>query len=86
MKYLAIITLVCAAQLSKIMAWNSHTHLMTAKFAYDMLKSTNPAALSKAEDLLRKYSDYSIQKREEDYPFVECVTWADDIKRIGGGW
>jgi len=46
MKYLAVITLVCAAQVSKIMAWNSHTHLMTAKFAYDMLKSTNPAALS----------------------------------------
>jgi len=86
MKYLATVALVCAVQVSKIMAWNSETHLMTAKFAYDMLKSKNPSALSNAETLLKKYSDYSSSNHEADYPFVECITWPDDIKRIGGGW
>jgi hypothetical protein len=59
---------------------------MTARKAYEILKTSNPSALKKAEDILTKFSDYSTQKHESDYPFVECVTWPDDIKRIGGGW
>jgi len=59
---------------------------MTAKKAHDILAQKNPAALKAAEDLLRKFSDYSTKNHENDYPFVECVTWPDDIKRIGGGW
>lgn len=40
-------------------AWNSETHLMTAKRAYDILQEKNPAALQKAEEVLSKFSDYS---------------------------
>lgn len=53
-------------------AWNSETHLLSklthstisclilyivARVAYDQLKTEDPQALKKAEDLLRKYSD-----------------------------
>jgi hypothetical protein len=60
--------------------------LLTARVAYDILQKENPSALAKAEALLDKFSDYSTQKHEDKYKFVECVTWPDDIKRIGGGW
>jgi len=86
MKYLAIVALVCAVQVSQIMAWGGQTHLMTAKRAYDILKTKNPAALSKAEEVLRKYSDADTQAHEQDYIFVEGVTWPDDCKRHGGAW
>jgi hypothetical protein len=36
--------------------------------------------------LLLKYSDFITKEHEGNYPFVECVTWADDSKRRGGGW
>jgi len=26
------------------------------------------------------------QADEDKYPFIECVTWADESKRQGGGW
>ena len=67
-------------------AWNSETHLLIARMAYDILKKDNPVVLNKAEDLLKIYSDNLTQSHEKDYPFVECVTLADDNKRRGGGW
>ena len=39
-----------------------------------------------AEELLRKFSDRTTVKHEQDYPFVEAATYADDTKYIGGGW
>ena len=54
--------------------------------AYDMLKKDNPQALQKAEDLIKIYQDNLTLTHEKDYPFVECVTLADDNKRRGGGW
>lgn len=59
---------------------------IVARVAYDQLKTEDPQALKKAEDLLRKYSDKFTQEHEKDYPFVECVTLPDDNKRAGGGW
>ena len=67
-------------------AWNGEGHLLIAKMAYDILKKDNPIALNKAEALLSKYSDDLTKEHEKDYPFVECVTLADDNKRRGGGW
>lgn len=69
---LAITALVCAAQVTQILAWNSETHLMIAFKAYENLKKSNPVALAKAEDLLKKFSDYSTKKHEQNYPFIEC--------------
>jgi len=67
-------------------AWNGEGHLLIARMAYDILKKDNPIALNKAEQLLSKYSDYLTKEHEKDYPFVECVTLADDNKRTIGGW
>ena len=67
-------------------AWNGETHLLIARMAYDMLESHNPSALEKAQALLGEYSDFLTQEHEQDYPFVECVTWGDDSKRSNGGW
>ena len=69
-----------------ISAWNGETHLLIARMAYDILKKDDPAALAKAETLLKKYSDDISKTHEKNYPFVECVTLPDDNKRRGGGW
>ena len=50
------------------------------------MQLNNPSVYNKAEILLRQYSDNITLGNEKDYPFVECVTWADDSKRRGGGW
>ena len=44
-------------------------------------RSKNPEALAKANLLLGKYSDHLTQADEDKYPFIECVTWADESKR-----
>jgi hypothetical protein len=36
--------------------------------------------------MLETYSDNITADREGKFKFVECVTWADDSKRRGGGW
>lgn len=56
--------------------------------AYDILESDHPQALAKATNLLKVYSAAHPDKivKESSYPFVECATLADDIKRTGGGW
>ena len=72
--------------LGAVNAWNSETHLLIARMAYDILKKDNPTVLNKAEALLRVYSDSLTEAHENNYPFVECVTLPDDNKRRGGGW
>jgi hypothetical protein len=57
-----------------------------ARIAYDILEQEDPEALNKATELLRVYSDSITSEKEKDFPFVECVTLADDNKRRGGGW
>lgn len=40
-----IIKLCFLAMIAQVHAWNSETHLLIARMAYDMLKHSNPAAL-----------------------------------------
>jgi hypothetical protein len=84
MKFNILISVFCT--IGAVNAWNSETHLLIARMAYDILKKDNPVVLNKAEDLLQIYSDNLTKSHEKDYPFVECVTLADDNKRRGGGW
>ena len=53
-----------------------------------MLSQYDHSALDKANELLHIYSDINPHNitKERDFPFVECSTLADDIKRIGGGY
>ena len=56
------------------------------------MQSEAPEALKAANDMLSVYSksNPSMTKLEGDYPFVECATFADEIKAKGGsfqsGW
>ena len=49
--------------------------------AYNDLKSRDPKALQKAEDILAPLTEFFL---ESDYPFVEAAEWPDDIK--GQNW
>jgi hypothetical protein len=52
-----MLNLCVLALINTVAAWNSETHLLIARMAYDILKKENPQALTKAETLLKVYSD-----------------------------
>jgi len=70
--------LLCVEQAS---AWWGTGHLLVAKIAQDLLETQNPGAFKAALDQLSLYTQ---NKDEGDHPFVECATYADDIKGKGG--
>ena len=51
------VALLVLFQASQILAWNGETHLMTAMKAYEILNEKDPAALKRAETILKKFSD-----------------------------
>jgi hypothetical protein len=61
-----------------------------ARIAYDNLNfsQSGKAALAKANALLKVYSSShpDMTNLEGSYPFVECATFADEIKAKGGSW
>ena len=61
---------------------------IVAKIAFDKLSRENPRALNSANELLRVFmkTDPELTKLERDYPFVECATFADEIKGKGATW
>ena len=81
-----IFILILIAQASFTQAWNYRSHLIMARIAYDILKEEDPEALKKANELMLKFSDKNTIRREKLFPFVEGVTWADEIKYRGGAW
>eukprot|EP00347_Sterkiella_histriomuscorum_P010921 403374421 len=92
MKYQILSTLLLALLTSRATAFWQQGHLMVARVAYNHLQSEAPEALKAANDMLAVYSksNPSMTKLEGDYPFVECATFADEIKAKGGafqsGW
>ena len=85
---------VLALFIGQAAAFWQYGHLFVARVAYDKLQFTKEgqAALTKATALLRTYSNAKpdMTKLESSYPFVECATFADEIKAKGGafqsGW
>lgn len=59
-----------------------------ARVAYDHLTKEAPHALKIANDMLAVYSGSNSESThlEKDYPFVECATFADEIKAHGGSY
>lgn len=55
--------------------------MITARVAYDYLQEVAPEVLPKAEALLKPLQSWNIH--EGEHSFVECATFADDIKDIG---
>ena len=78
------ISVLFAITLSAVNGWNYETHFLIGRIAYDLLKERSPEALNNAEDVLRLYSDMVTVDNEKDYPFVECIIYADAIKQGAG--
>ena len=77
-KSLLLSTSLLADQAS---AWWNNGHMLTAKIAYDYLQETNPDVLKKAEEVLKPIQ--YMNKHEDKHSFVECATFADDLKERG---
>jgi len=69
-------------------AWWDSGHLLTARRAYDILQTDHPDVLEAANAMLAPLKAHypDLTKTEKDYPFVECATFADEIKNLGYGW
>jgi len=76
--------LAFAAIASQVEAFWGTAHLLVARKAQDLLETSNPdvlnAALTELAVLKKYYSDLCT---ENNHPFTECATFADDIKGKG---
>lgn len=65
---------------------------IVARVAYNHLQQEAPEALKAANEVLSTYKNAhpDMTKLEGNFPFVECATFADEIKAKGGafqsGW
>eukprot|EP00347_Sterkiella_histriomuscorum_P023418 403334716 len=66
---------------SLVKCWWRNGHLLTATVAHIELSKNHPNTLQKAEAMLKGLSDYT--SFEGKSPFIECATWADEIKEQG---
>lgn len=78
-------SILTLAVLGEANAWWGNGHLLVARVAQELL---DQETVDKVEDILSvlKKSDPSWTHLEGDHPFVECVTFADDIKYKGGSY
>jgi hypothetical protein len=70
-------------------AWWNNGHMITARIAYDYLLEVAPEVIPLAEAKLKPLQDQN--SHEDKHSFVECATFADDIKKSGfsgstGAW
>ena len=79
-------SLLALGLLGQASAWWGTGHLMVNRVAYESLLKENPAVLAKANAILDtlRDADPTLVKGESKHSFVECATWADDIKGRGG--
>ena len=82
-KIISVLSMVGAAA-----AYSVNGHLAVANIAQDLLTVNNPTVLASAVQELVALQEYDpdLVYRENMYPFIECSTFADDIKYHGGAW
>jgi hypothetical protein len=76
-------TIMLSLGVEQAQAWWGTGHLLTARVAFDLLEKESPSALKAAEDVL---SLYKKNTNEGQHAFVECSTYADDVKGKGGSY
>ena len=56
--------------------------------AYNLLKNDYPDVLDQANSLLKVYTNDNpgSMPNENNYPFVECAPYADEIRYTNGHW
>jgi hypothetical protein len=73
---------VTAASLINVsQAWWGTGHMLVARIAFDKLTNESPAVVEKSLAILKGIAAFT--DLEKDHPFVECATFADDIKGKG---
>lgn len=83
--------MLLALSANSALAFYGTAHLLVARRAQDILAEFNPEILSKALvelETLRK-SNPDLTSREDQHPFTECASFADDVKGDYGfqsGW
>lgn len=85
-KITSVAAVAVACLFSSVSAWKYQSHIMVARLAYDILQKENPKALAGAEKILSAMAGETITNSEDKYPFVECASFADQVKYKGGGW
>lgn len=77
-----------ALLLTAVNAWSINGHLFLTDIAQNRLIEKSPDSWDQANNVLQALRDYnaSLTYHEEDHSFVECSTFADDIKYHGGAW
>jgi hypothetical protein len=61
---------------------------LVARIAYNILEQESPETIQGVENILKSLetSGSTWTTGEKDHPFVECVTFADNIKNKGGSY
>jgi hypothetical protein len=61
---------------------------LVARIAYNILEQESPETIQGVENILTylESSNPAWTNKERNHPFVECVTFADDIKKKGGNY
>ena len=87
MKILSAILFVTSIT-NRVKSWSINGHLFVANIAQDLLQQNSPAAFNQALTTLNYLTVYNatLTIGEGNYPYVECATFADDIKYHGGAW
>lgn len=80
--------IACTALVATVQAWSINAHLLVANIAQTLLEQKNPDALAAANAMLATLhkSDPDLTENEDTHSFVECATFADDVKYHGHAW
>jgi hypothetical protein len=57
------------------------SHFLVARIAYDKIMKDDSSIMTRANNVLAYLSEFTTL--EKDHPFVECATFADEIKSKG---
>jgi RNAse (barnase) inhibitor barstar len=72
-----------------VSAWWDNGHLLTARIAFDVLNEESPSTVNAVNKILaplREVDPSWTTSETPEHGFVECATWADEIKSKGGNW
>lgn len=94
--FVSTLLLLLTGAVSRLVAWNRPTHMVTGAIAYDELQTTSPQTLTRVVSILRQHPDFQLRwapklndpKLSDDernqYLFMLAARWPDDIRGTTG--